>query len=81
MSDIVRQGKSLYIGMSNYDGKKMHRMYHKCDDYNVPFVVNQNRYNILDRQVEYNNLKKSVSVSTRDLLRFLRCAGQIVRQV
>ena len=68
MSDIVRQGKSLYIGMSNYDGKKMHRMYHKCDDYNVPFVVNQNRYNILDRQVEY----KSVSVSTRDLLRFLR---------
>lgn len=22
MSDIVRQGKSLYIGMSNYDGKK-----------------------------------------------------------
>lgn len=70
MSDIVRQGKSLYIGMSNYDGKKMHRMYHKCDDYNVPFVVNQNRYNILDRQVEYNSLKKECFSKHKGLVAF-----------
>ena len=56
--------------MSNYDGKKMHRMYHKCDDYNVPFVVNQNRYNILDRQVEYNSLKKECFSKHKGLVAF-----------
>ena len=56
MSDIVRQGKSLYIGMSNYDGKTMHRMHHRCDDFNVPFIINQNRFNILDDTVIQNGL-------------------------
>lgn len=70
MSDIVRQGKALYIGMSNYDGKRMHRMHHKCDDYNVPFVVNQNRYNILDRLVEQNGLKKECAAKEKGLVAF-----------
>ena len=57
LSDLVRQGKTLYVGMSNYDGKTMHRMHHRCEDYQVPFVVNQNRYSILDRTIEENGLK------------------------
>ena len=28
LADLVRRGKTLYVGMSNYDGKTMHRMYH-----------------------------------------------------
>ena len=70
MSDIVRQGKSLYVGMSNYDGKTMHRMHHKCHDFNVPFVVNQNRYNILDRQIEKNDLKKECHDKHKGLVAF-----------
>ena len=58
LSDITRQGKAIYVGMSNYNGKKMHRMYHRCDDLNVPFIINQNRYSIFDRTVEKNDLKK-----------------------
>lgn len=56
LGDIVRQGKSLYAGLSNYDGHTMHKMYHKCDDYDVPYIINQNRYSILDREVEKNGL-------------------------
>lgn len=70
MSDIVRQGKSLYVGMSNYDGKTIHRMHHKCHDFNVPFVVNQNRYNILDRQIEKNDLKKECHDKHKGLVAF-----------
>lgn len=70
MSDIVRQGKALYVGMHNYDGKRMHRMHHKCDDYNVPFVVNRNRYNILDRHVEHNGLKKECVDKKKGLVAF-----------
>ena len=55
---------------SNYDGKRMHRMHHKCDDYNVPFVVNQNRYNILDRLVEQNGLKKECAGKEKGLVAF-----------
>ena len=70
MSDIVRQGKSLYIGMSNYDGKTMHRMYHRCDDLDVPFIINQNRYNILDRAIEENGLKEQSIKKEKGIIAF-----------
>lgn len=70
LGDIVRQGKSLYIGISNYDGKTMHRMHHRCDDYNVPFVINQNRYNILDRQIEENGLKEQSEKKKKGIIAF-----------
>lgn len=70
MADIVRQGKALYVGISNYDGKRMHRMSHKMDDYNVPFVINQNRYNIIDRLVEHNGLKKEARSKGKGLIAF-----------
>lgn len=78
MSDIVRQGKALYIGMSNYDGKHMHKMHHKCDDYNVPFIINQNRYSIFDRTVEHNELKKECKSKKKALIAFSPLAqGQL----
>lgn len=78
MSDIVRQGKALYIGMSNYDGKHMHKMHHKCDDYNVPFIINQNRYSIFDRTVEHNDLKKESNDKKKALIAFSPLAqGQL----
>lgn len=70
MADIVRQGKALYVGISNYDGKTMHRMYHRMDDLNVPFVINQNRYNIIDRLVEKNGLKKEAKDKHKGLIAF-----------
>lgn len=70
MSDIVRQGKALYVGMSNYDGKTMHKMHHRCEDYNVPFVINQNRYNILDRAIEENGLKKQALKKKKGIIAF-----------
>ena len=56
IGDMIRQGKALYAGISNYDGRRMHRINHIFDDYNVPYIINQNRYSILDRTVEDNGL-------------------------
>lgn len=70
LADIIRQGKALYTGLSNYNGKKMHRMYHRCDDHNAMFVVNQNRYNILDRDIESNGLKKESKSKKKGLVAF-----------
>ena len=78
LSDIVRQGKSLYVGMSNYDGHTMHKMHHKCDDYNVPFIINQNRYSIFDRTIEHNDLKKEASDKGKGIIAFSPLAqGQL----
>ena len=70
LSDLVRQGKALYVGLSNYDGKTMHRMHHRCDDFNVPFVVNQNRYSILDRAIEENGLKEQSEKKKKGIVAF-----------
>jgi len=70
LSDIVRQGKSLYAGISNYDGKTMHRMHHRCEDYNVPFIINQNRYSIIDRTIEKNGLKSQSAKKEKGIIAF-----------
>ena len=48
LADIIRSGKALYAGISNYDGKTMYNMNEFCKQYNVPFIINQNRYSIVD---------------------------------
>ncbi|MBQ7739688.1 MAG: aldo/keto reductase [Eubacterium sp.] len=70
LADIVRQGKSLYTGISNYDGKTMHKMHHRCDDFNVPYIINQNRYSILDRTVETNGLKEQSEKKKKGIIAF-----------
>lgn len=74
----MRQGKALYIGMSNYDGKTMHKMHHRCDDFHVPFIINQNRYSIFDRTIEENDLKKEAVSKHKGIIAFSPLAqGQL----
>lgn len=70
LGDIVRQGKALYVGISNYDGHTMHKMHHRCDDYNVPFIINQNRYSILDRTIEQNSLISEAKSKRKGIIAF-----------
>lgn len=70
MGDIARQGKALYIGVSNYDGKQMHRINHIFDDYNAPYIINQNRYSIIDRTVENNGLRFQSERKGKGLIAF-----------
>ncbi len=59
LCDIVRSGKALYVGLSNYDGPRMEEASKMLKEMHVPFVINQNRYNIFDRVVEDNGLKET----------------------
>jgi L-glyceraldehyde 3-phosphate reductase len=54
LDQIVRSGKALYVGISNYDGETMKKAAAILKDLNCPFVINQNRYSILDRTIENN---------------------------
>ena len=57
LTRIVKDGKALYIGLSNYDGAAMERASKLLALANVPFIINQNRYSIFDRRIENNGLK------------------------
>ena len=57
LAQIVRSGKALYVGLSNYDGERMAEATAMLKELHVPFIINQNKYNILDRTIETNGLK------------------------
>ncbi|TSE09561.1 MULTISPECIES: L-glyceraldehyde 3-phosphate reductase [Aquimarina] len=52
LSDIVRQGKALYVGISNYQPEETARAAALLQDLKVPFVLHQARYSIFEREVE-----------------------------
>ena len=56
LDSIVKSGKALYVGLSNYDGETMKKAAKILDELHCPFIINQNRYSILDRTVEGNGI-------------------------
>lgn len=61
LAQAVRSGKALYAGLSNYDGPTLEKATKILDEMHVPFIVNQNRYNIFDRTIENNALKETAA--------------------
>ena len=70
LAQAVRSGKALYAGLSNYDGETMRRAAQILDDLHCPFVIDQNRYSILDRTVEHNGLLEAGHEDGRGLIVF-----------
>lgn len=54
--DIVRQGKSLYVGISKYPPRQARMAYELLRQAGVPCLVSQYRYNLFDRGVETESL-------------------------
>ena len=59
LSQIVRSGRALYVGLSNYDGQTLAKAESILKELHVPFIINQNRYNIFTRTIEENGLKSN----------------------
>lgn len=58
LAHAVASGKALYVGLSNYDGPTLEKATALLKEMHCPFVINQNRYSILDRKIEQNGLKE-----------------------
>ena len=70
LSQIVKSGKALYAGLSNYDGDRLEKATKILTDLHVPFVINQNRYNIFDRTIEKNGLKEKAKELNKGIICF-----------
>jgi L-glyceraldehyde 3-phosphate reductase len=54
---IVRSGKALYVGLSNYSSKHLREAVAILNDLGTPCLVHQTRYSILDRAMETDLLE------------------------
>ena len=58
LAQIVRSGKALYAGISNYNEEYTRRAVQMLRDLHCPVIVNQRRYSIFDRTIEVDGVKK-----------------------
>ena len=68
LDQIVKSGKALYAGLSNYDGETMKKACEILNDLRCPFIINQNSYNIFNRTIENNGLKKAARESGKGII-------------
>ncbi len=52
LDTVVRQGKALYVGVSNYNADQTKKMADILRRMGTPFVIHQPRYNMFDRWIE-----------------------------
>ena len=56
----VHDGKALYAGISNYDAEQTRRAKKIADELKLPLIVNQPRFNLLEREPEREGLLKTL---------------------
>jgi len=52
LASAVRQGKALYVGISNYDPEQTRAAADALSDEGVPLLIHQPRYSMFDRHIE-----------------------------
>ena len=70
LAQMVRSGKALYVGLSNYNGEKLSQAEAILKELHCPFIINQNRYSIFDRTIEQNGLKETATKLHKGIIAF-----------
>lgn len=77
LDQVVRQGKALYAGISNYDADTTSRAAAILGELGTPFLIHQARYSLLDRWVE-NGLTGNLDDAGAGLIAFSPLAQGIL---
>lgn len=57
LDQIVRSGKALYVGISNYKKEQAEKAYQILKEQKTPFIIHQPSYSMLNRWIEEDGLK------------------------
>lgn len=57
LDGIVRSGKALYVGISNYNKEETIAIAALFQEMGTPFIINQRKYSLFDRTIEKDGLK------------------------
>ena len=52
LDTAVKQGKTLYVGISNYPPEETQKMCDLFKEFHTPFIIHQPRYSMFDRHIE-----------------------------
>ena len=61
LASAVKQGKALYVGLSNYGAERTSRACELLRGMGTPCLVHQPRYNIFDRRVEEEGVLRAIA--------------------
>ncbi len=56
LTDLVRSGKALYVGISKYPPALAMKMYDMLEEANTPCLISQYRYSMFERTIEARNI-------------------------
>ena len=70
LDQLVRQGKALYIGISNYDPQQTKTIKAIFDDLHTPYIVHQSRYSLFDQHIDRNGLLQTLMDEQTGLVTF-----------
>lgn len=68
--DIVRSGKALYAGISNYPHEAVEYAYRYLAEHDVPCLLHQVKYNMMHRVPETDNLLEQAKAAGSGLIAF-----------
>lgn len=70
LDGIVKSGKALYIGISNYNKEQTIAIASLFREMGTPFIINQRKYSMLERSIEKDGLKDYAAANGIGIITF-----------
>lgn len=70
LDQIVRSGKALYVGISNYNKVQTEAAMKIFKELKTPFIINQRNYSMFDRNIEEDGLKRFAGANGCGIIAF-----------
>lgn len=70
LDQIVKSGKALYVGISNYNKEQTEAAVAILKDLKTPFIINQRSYSIFNRAIEEDGLKSYAAANGIGIIAF-----------
>ncbi len=70
LDGIVRSGKALYVGISNYNKEETIAIAALFHEMGTPFIINQRKYSLFDRAIEKDGLKDYAAANGIGIITF-----------
>ncbi len=70
LDDIVKSGKALYVGISNYNKEQTIAIAELFARMGTPFIINQRKYSMLVRDIERDGLKEYAAANGIGIITF-----------
>ena len=78
LDGIVKSGKALYVGISNYNKEQTAAAMKILKDLKTPFIINQRKYSLFERNIEEDGLKQFAAQNGCGIIAFCPLAQGVL---